>query len=84
MHDINPSTTIAACLECTPLYFTQDRTFLFTNEAQTEFKYKKRMDCGGPHLLASKLHLDIGVHQVSALPDEGLLDVGHDVGVHLW
>ena len=42
------------------------------------------MDCDGTHLLASKLHLDIGVYQVSALPDEGLLDVGHDVRVHLW
>ena len=46
-------------------------------------KDEKRMDCDGPHLLASKLHLDIGVHQVSTLPDERLLDVGHDVGVHL-
>lgn len=37
----------------------------------------------GAHLLARKMHLDVGVHQVSVLADEGLLHVGHDAGVHL-
>lgn len=29
------------------------------------------------------MHLNIGVHQVPVLSDEGLLHVGHDAGVHL-
>lgn len=35
------------------------------------------------HLLPGKLHLDVGVHQVPILPDKGLLDIGHNAGVHL-
>lgn len=29
------------------------------------------------------MHLDVGVHQVSVLSYEGLLDISHDAGVHL-
>lgn len=29
------------------------------------------------------MHLNIGVHQVSVLPYEGLLDIGHNAGIHL-
>lgn len=41
------------------------------------------MTCEGVYLLARKMHLDVRVHQVSVLPDEGLLHVRHDAGVHL-
>lgn len=42
-------------------------------------------DLGGNsllHLLPSELHLDIRINQVLIFPYEGLLDVGHDAGVH--
>lgn len=29
------------------------------------------------------MHLDVGVHQISVLSYEGLLDISHDAGVHL-
>lgn len=41
------------------------------------------MRCEATYFLAREMHLDVGVHQVSVLPDEGLLHVGHDAGVHL-
>lgn len=34
------------------------------------------------HLLPREGHLHVGVHQVLVLPNEGLLDIGHDAGVH--
>lgn len=34
------------------------------------------------HLLPCKDHLHIGVYQVLVLPDESLLHIGHDAGVH--
>lgn len=34
------------------------------------------------YLLPGELHLYVGIHQVLVLPDEGLLHVGHDAGVH--
>lgn len=34
------------------------------------------------NLLPSKLHLDIGINEVLVFSNEGLLDVGHDAGVH--
>lgn len=38
---------------------------------------------GETYLLAGEMHLNVGVHQVSVLSYEGLLDVSHDAGVHL-
>lgn len=34
------------------------------------------------YLLPSELHLDIRINQVLIFSDEGLLDVGHNAGVH--
>jgi len=34
------------------------------------------------HLLPGEQHLYVGIHQVLVVPDEGLLHVGHDAGVH--
>lgn len=36
----------------------------------------------GTYFLPRKMHLNIGVHQVSVLSYEGLLHVSHDAGVH--
>ena len=37
---------------------------------------------GGTYFLPSKLHLNVGVHQVPVLSYEGLLHIRHDAGVH--
>lgn len=39
--------------------------------------------CGESYFLSGEMHLHVGVHQVSVLSYEGLLDVSHDGGVHL-
>lgn len=36
------------------------------------------------YLLPSELHLDIRINQVLIFSYEGLLDIGHDAGVHPW
>lgn len=43
----------------------------------------KTRGCGESYLLPGEMHLNVGVHQVSVLSYEGLLDVSHDAGVHL-
>lgn len=43
---------------------------------------EQRAGCGGNYFLPSKLHLNIGVDQVSVLSNKGLLDISHDAGVH--
>lgn len=37
---------------------------------------------GGTYFLSGKLHLNVGVHQVSVLAYESLLHICHDAGVH--